>query len=34
MDEKEWVRTVMEFNTRFRFAAGALGKWEQGCHAV
>lgn len=26
VDEKEWVRTAMEFNTRFRFAAGALGK--------
>jgi hypothetical protein len=34
VDEKEWVRTVMEFNKRFRFAAGALGKLEQWCHAV
>ena len=34
VDEKDWVRTVMEFNKRFRFAAGALGKLEQWCHAV
>jgi hypothetical protein len=34
VDEKEWLRTVMEFNKRFRFAAGALGKLEQWCHAV
>ena len=34
VDEKEWVRTVMEFNKRFRFAAGALGKLEQWCHTV
>lgn len=34
VDEKEWVRTVVDFNKRFRFAAGAIGKLEHGCQAV
>lgn len=34
VDQSEWVRTVMEFSRRFRFAAGSIGKLEKWCEAI
>ena len=34
VDQSEWVRTVVGFSRRFRFAAGSIGKLEKWCEAI
>ena len=34
VEQSEWVRTVVDFSRRFRFAAGSIGQLEKWCEAI